>query len=125
MVFQDLKLFEELSVRENLLIKNRLSDRFSEKELRDLLDRLDIGDQWKKPVHQLSTGQKQRTAIVRALSQPLDLLLLDEPFSHLDDENVQRATALIEERLEEEGAGMILASLADPYGLRYDRTLRL
>lgn len=125
MVFQDLKLFEELSVRENIMLKDRLTGHFGEERILDMLGRLGIDDQWEKPVHQLSTGQKQRVSIVRALCQPLRLLLLDEPFSHLDPENVKRATALIEEVIETEGAGLLLASLEDPYGLRYDRVFDL
>lgn len=125
MVFQDLKLFEELSVRENIMLKDRLTDHFGEDSVFDMVGRLGIDDQWEKPVHQLSTGQKQRVAIVRALCQPLRFLFLDEPFSHLDPENVGKATALIQEVVEAENAGLLLASLEDPYGFPYDRTFDL
>lgn len=125
MVFQDLKLFEEVSVQENIMIKNRLTQRFSEDEVFGLMQRAGIEDQWKKPVHQLSIGQKQRVAIVRALCQPFRMLLLDEPFSHLDRRNLEKALSLIQERAQEEGGGFVLASLEDPYGLKYDRTLEL
>ncbi len=125
MVFQDLKLFEELSVRENILIKDRLIEPLGQEWTLNAMERLGIGDQWRKPVMHLSTGQKQRVAIIRSLCQPFRTLLLDEPFSHLDPENVRKAVSLILERVEEEGAGLILASLEDPYGLQYDRTLEL
>ncbi len=125
MVFQDLKLFEELSVRENIMLKDRLTEHFGEERVLNMTERLCIEDQWEKPVYKLSTGQKQRVAIIRALCQPLRFLLLDEPFSHLDPENVGKATELIEEVVKAEGAGLLLASLEDPYGLHYDRTFDL
>jgi putative ABC transport system ATP-binding protein len=52
-------------------------------------------------------------------------LLLDEPFSHLDAENVERAAALISEVCATQGAGCVLTSLGYDYPLAYDKTLIL
>lgn len=125
MVFQDLKLFDTLSIGENLLLKNRMTGHHKEDTLRHMLGRLGLGDRWNDPVGQLSTGQKQRVAIIRGLCQPFRFLLLDEPFSHLDPENVRKACELIDEKVRKQGAGLILASLEDPYDLEYDKVLQL
>lgn len=45
----------------------------------------------------MSGGMKRRAAIARALSLPFDLLILDEPFNGIDEENIKSATARISE----------------------------
>jgi putative ABC transport system ATP-binding protein len=70
-------------------------------------------------------GQQQRVAIVRALCQPYEWLLMDEPFSHLDEENVQRCMKLIIDRTDELNSGFVLTTLGDDHGVQYDQTLML
>lgn len=124
-VFQDLQLFPQLSVGENLILKNNLTQVYSEKQLQDMLDRLEIGDKWNQQCSLLSMGQQQRVAIIRAMCQPFELLLLDEPFSHLDDENAQRSLTMINERCDEQGAGFVLTTLGDRHNFNYDHELKL
>lgn len=50
------------------------------------------------PARRLSGGQKRRTALLRALYAPSDTLLLDEPFTGMDPDTLQRAAALLRER---------------------------
>ena len=50
------------------------------------------------PARKLSGGQKRRVALLRALWAPSDTLLLDEPFTGMDPETLQKAAALIRER---------------------------
>ena len=50
------------------------------------------------PARKLSGGQKRRTALLRALWAPSDTLLLDEPFTGLDPDTMQRAAALVRQR---------------------------
>ena len=73
----------------------------------------------------ITVGQQQRLAIVRALCQPYEWLLMDEPFSHLDDDNTQRCLKLIVDRTEEQKSGFVLTSLGDYHGIQYDQTLML
>jgi ABC-type nitrate/sulfonate/bicarbonate transport system ATPase subunit len=73
----------------------------------------------------LSYGQRQRIAIVRALSQPFRYLLLDEPFSHLDAANAALAKSLIDEQVARQGASMVLATLGDDYGWPFQNRLVL
>lgn len=60
--------------------------------LTQVLDRADLD----KPASTLSGGMKRRVALVRALLAPSDCIVLDEPFTGLDAENVQRALQLIQ-----------------------------
>ncbi|MCO5260849.1 MAG: ATP-binding cassette domain-containing protein [Crocinitomicaceae bacterium] len=123
--FQDLQLFPTLTVKENLLLKNNLTNVYSESELRSMLDHLGIGDKWEQKCGLLSMGQQQRVAIIRALSQPFEWLIMDEPFSHLDEANTQLSLSLINQRANELNAGFVLTSLGDTHQFPYDYTLNL
>lgn len=71
----------------------------------------------------LSYGERQRIAIIRALMQPFNWLLLDEPFSHLDNHNRHKAIELIRETVHARKAGMILADLNTNNYFAYTQTL--
>lgn len=124
-VFQDLRLFLDLSIRENLLLKNQLTGALPEDRIRNMTEKLGIADLWDKQASTLSYGQRQRVAIIRSLCQPFNYLFLDEPFSHLDEENIRIASALIRERCEECGAGMLHVSLGEAYFFDYQATYSL
>ena len=125
MVFQDLRLFPQLTGLENILIKNSLTNHKTDDEIHEMAARLDVADILEQTPATLSYGQQQRIALIRALCQPFDYLLLDEPFSHLDLTNIHRAGALIAEELKATGAGLIIVSLGSDYGLKFDYNLKL
>lgn len=122
-VFQDLRLFPQLSAWENIWLNAQLQPVVEESTLRLWARQLHIDDQMSKPVRQLSYGQRQRVAILRALSQPFRFLLLDEPFSHLDALNTEIALHLVLETCAEQGAGLLLATLGETYGVEFDKEL--
>lgn len=124
-VFQDLQLFPKLTVQENLFLKNSLTDTFTEFELKVLLERLEIENKWEQPCGLLSMGQQQRVAIIRALSQPYSWLIMDEPFSHLDEVNTQRCLKMIDERTEELNASFVLTTLGDHHSFNFNQELNL
>ncbi|HIP31231.1 MAG TPA: ATP-binding cassette domain-containing protein [Crocinitomicaceae bacterium] len=124
-VFQDLQLFPKLSVKENLLLKNSLTDTFTEKELLERLELLEIENKWEQKCGLLSMGQQQRVAIIRALAQPFKWLVMDEPFSHLDEENTQRCLKLIDKRATDINAGFVLTTLGDDHSFNFDQELNL
>ena len=115
---QEMLLFPELTAMENILIKNRLTDRFSEKDIRQMLDRLEIGHKATTVAARLSVGQQQRVAIIRALCQPFDFILLDEPVSHLDERNNLVVARLITDSAADNGASIITTSVGNPLLLR-------
>ena len=125
MVFQDLRLFPQLTALENILIKNSLTEYKTADEIGQMAARLNVVDILEQKPTTLSYGQQQRIALIRALCQPFDYLLLDEPFSHLDEANIRQAGGLIDEELKATGSGLIIVSLGSDYGLKFDYTLKL
>ena len=63
-LFQDLKIFPELTAWENIQLKNKLTHHKSDSDIRRLLNRLEIADKADKLCEKLSWGQQQRVAIV-------------------------------------------------------------
>lgn len=125
MLFQELRLFTELSAWENVQIKNSITGFKSKKEIKAWFEALGIADKWDTPLGQLSFGQQQRVALVRALCQPFDFIFLDEPVSHLDDDNGRIMASILTEEAERQGAGLVVTSIGKHLGLDYNRRLKL
>lgn len=124
-VFQDLRLFTEHTVLQNLQIKRSLLPYHSEDQIESMAKRLGIENKLHKLCKTCSYGEQQRIAIIRALQQPFDFLLLDEPFSHLDELNREKAMALMEEESRKRKATIILADLREITYFKSERTLHL
>lgn len=124
-IFQDLRVFPELTAWENLDIKRRLTNTITAKEANEWLERLGIAHRKDKPAKTLSYGEQQRLVIIRALLQPFGWLLMDEPFSHLDKANTEKAIGLIGEVVARYNAGLLLADLDENQYFPYTQTLHL
>ena len=124
-VFQDLRLFNELTAIENVRLKNNLTHYKSEQEMTSMLERLLPPEKKDQAVGTLSLGQRQRVAVVRALCQPFEFLLLDEPFSHIDHEQALLVADLISEEVQRQGAGLIVTALEPIDLFDFDITLNL
>lgn len=124
-LFQELRIFPELTALENVLLKNRLNDYKKKKEIIALFEAIGIPDKINEKAGMLSFGQQQRVAFIRSLCQPFDFIFLDEPISHLDDENSAIMSQLLMEETEKQGAGVIVTSIGKHLELPYDETLRL
>ena len=111
MVFQDLRLFPEQTVWENIEIKRQLNPYHPSEKITMMAKRLGLGEKLSLPCKTCSYGEQQRVAIIRSLMQPFDFLLLDEPFSHLDNNNSQRAMELMIEETQARNAAIIFADL--------------
>lgn len=125
LLFQELRLFPELTAMENVEIKNRLTGFLSRKRIEEMFDLLGIGEKRDVRTGKMSFGQQQRVAMIRALAQPFDFILLDEPVSHLDDKNSQTMATLIAEEASRQGAGIISTSIGRHMPLPYNRVLKL
>ena len=123
LVFQFFHLLSHLSVAANIglpeLVAGGHPSQFNSR-VQELLERVDLADRGKDPIHQLSGGEMQRVAICRALLRRPRLLLADEPTGNLDDDNSHQVLQLMLSLAEEEGSTLIyathsreLASLAD------------
>lgn len=124
-LFQELRLFPELTALENVQIKNKLTHFKTEAHIRQWFDRLGIADKLDAKVGRMSFGQQQRVAMIRALVQPFDFLLADEPISHLDDTNSRLMGEIMMEEAKAQGAGVIVTSIGKHIDLDYEKTLKL
>lgn len=124
-LFQDLRLFGELTALENIEIKNRLTRHQSTATIERWFEQLGIADKLHSRIDRMSYGQQQRVALIRALCQPIDFLLLDEPISHLDDNNSDIMRDIILEETKQQGAAIIATSIGKHMNIDYDKRLSL
>ena len=124
-LFQDLCLFADLTAMENVQLKNRITGYKSDAEIAKLLDTLLPSEKKQQPVRTLSLGQRQRVAAVRAICQPFEFLMLDEPFSHIDNDNAKAVAQVISDEVERQGAGLIVTALDRIDLFQFDRILNL
>ena len=73
----------------------------------------------------MSMGQKQRVAIIRSVLQPFECILLDEPFSHLDESNKSLAMNFISDHASKNNASIIITSLGEDYDFQWDSKINL
>lgn len=113
MVFQSFNLFNNLTVKENIMLapvtlKLKTKEE-AEKESIKLLNKINLKDKIDKYPSQLSGGEKQRVAIVRALAMNPKIMLFDEPTSALDPEMVGEVLNLMKD-LAENGMTMVIVT---------------
>lgn len=125
LLYQELRLFTELTAMENVEIKNRLTHHRTAETIKSWFERLGIADKIDENIGKMSYGQQQRVALIRALVQPFDFIILDEPISHIDDDNAARMWELLDEELTASGAGCIVTSIGKHFNTNYSKTLRL
>ncbi|MCC8112782.1 MAG: ATP-binding cassette domain-containing protein [Bacteroidales bacterium] len=114
---QEMRLFPELTVMENIQLKNRLTHHKTPEQISAMLSALEVEGKADNLVSQLSIGQQQRVAIVRTLCQPFSFLLLDEPVSHLDARCNELASQLILAEASAQSAGILVTSVGNPLSI--------
>jgi molybdate/tungstate transport system ATP-binding protein len=112
-MFQDFGLFPHLSVAGNILVglrARRARRRLQKGCLAQLLDRFGIAHLAERAPTELSPGEKQRVALVRAIAAEPDLFLFDEPFSALDPQIRDRLRGELEAFLHNTGVPAIFVT---------------
>ena len=100
LVFQEFELLEYLNVLDNILLPYRINrtlqlDKSVRVRAEDIAERVGIGDKLARYANQLSHGEKQRVAVIRALLVQPPLLLADEPTGNLDPLNKDRVLDIL------------------------------
>ncbi|SET24109.1 ATP-binding cassette domain-containing protein [Prevotella sp. kh1p2] len=124
-LFQELRLFPELTALENVEIKNKLTGFKSREQILEWFDMLGLSDKLNAKIGRMSFGQQQRVAMIRALVQPFDFIIADEPISHLDDKNSRVMADIMLAEARRQGAAVIVTSIGKHMNLDYERVFRL
>ena len=110
LMFQDFALFPHLSVADNVAFGLTGSRAENRKRADELLERVGLGTYGDAFPHELSGGEQQRVALARAIAPRPRILLMDEPFSGLDNrlrDGIRDETLSI---LKEEGTAVLLVT---------------
>ncbi|MBN2905651.1 MAG: ABC transporter ATP-binding protein [Rhodobacteraceae bacterium] len=110
LMFQDFALFPHLSVAENVAFGLSGPRAAKRQRVEELLKRVDLARFIDEYPHQLSGGEQQRVALARALAPRPKIMLMDEPFSGLDNrlrDEIRDETLSV---LKEEGAAVLLVT---------------
>lgn len=128
-VFQSHHLLPQLNLLENVLLPTIVLDDKSKKKLAQeralqLLEKVGLADKGQQLPGQLSGGECQRTAVVRALINEPELLLADEPTGSLDKKSADNIGQILSDINKEEGVALIVVthsvSLANKIGNCYN-----
>lgn len=125
LLWQELRMFPELTAMENVEIKNKLTGYQKKKQILEWFDMLGISDKLDAKIGRMSFGQQQRVAMIRTLCQPFDFVFVDEPISHLDDSNSAIMGQILTTEAKRQGAGIIATSIGKHMELPYDKVFRL
>ncbi|MGY6561661.1 MAG: ATP-binding cassette domain-containing protein [Luteibaculaceae bacterium] len=110
LIFQESWFVQSLTVLENLKMVQSFAQTKDVESIHKLANRLEISGVLNKKPFELSTGEKQRAALIRALCVKPLLILADEPTSNLDDDNCATTISLLQEFVKEYQAMLIVVS---------------
>lgn len=124
-VFQQFHLVPYLSVIDNVLAASLALPRLdAPAHARQLLEQFGLGDRLHHVPAALSTGEKQRTALARALLNGAKVMLADEPTGNLDEENGRKVLAWLADYAKKGGAVLLVTH--DPKAAAFaTRTLQM
>ena len=117
-------LYDNLTARENLRFAAAMLDR-DEKEVDGVLERVDLFEVGNETVRGFSSGMQRRLAIGRLLLARPRLLLLDEPYSNLDQSGIELMNAVISEHVDAGGAAIVVVHEIAPAAEVLHRTVTI
>ena len=127
-VFQSFHLIPSLSTLENIMFPLELlgtNSAEAKKQALEMLKRVNLGHRADSFPYQLSGGEKQRTAIARALIHKPKILFADEPTGNLDEENSDQVLSLLLDLQKEFGSTLVVITHEMKVAQKSDRILVL
>jgi putative ABC transport system ATP-binding protein len=121
-IFQQFHLVPYLTALENVMLAQYFHSTTDEKEAREALERVGLGDRVEHLPGKLSGGEQQRVAVARALINHPKLILADEPTGNLDEANEETVIQLFHE-LHREGHTILMVTHAPSIGRLADRRI--
>jgi len=111
LIHQEFELFPNQTVEENIAYSLRFYEpEYRKNKVEELLKTTGLSATRNQKAKLLSGGEKQRTAIAKSLAEQPDVLLLDEPFAHLDNRNRRILAEAIEKLRQEQQMACIFVT---------------
>ncbi len=124
-VFQSFHLIPTLSVRENIEFPLNIARQKDPEKVAELLDAVELNHRANSFPHQLSGGEKQRTAIARALVANPQILFADEPTGNLDEKNADQVMQLLLNLQQALGTALVIVTHDPNLAKLADRTITI
>lgn len=124
-IIENPSFFENETVLYNLKFLAGLNKKIGEAQILEYLEKFSLLNMKNKKVKTLSLGMKQRLALCQALMEEPDVILLDEPFNALDDENLHIACQMIAECKKKGNIVVIAAHGTIPESCSVDKTIKM
>ncbi len=123
-IFQQFHLVPYLTTLENVMLAQYFHSMTDEREAREALERVGLGERANHLPAQLSGGEQQRACIARALINDPRIILADEPTGNLDAQNQEIVLALLRD-LHRQGRTIVMVTHDSAMARLADRTIRL
>ncbi|GAA4815085.1 ABC transporter ATP-binding protein [Marinicella pacifica] len=124
-VFQSFHLIPTLTVTENVSFPLQIAGLVDDDRVDELLNAVDLNHRRDSLPHQLSGGEKQRTALARALVSKPSIVFADEPTGNLDEKNAQQVMDLLINLQQSFGSALVVVTHDQAVADRADRVITI
>ena len=124
-VFQSFHLIPTLTVAENVAFPLQIAGQSDDARVEELLQAVDLNHRRDSLPHQLSGGEKQRTALARALVSKPRIVFADEPTGNLDQKNARQVMELLINLQQSFGSALVVVTHDQAVADRADRVITL